>query len=350
MKALNFFRQKKACALDVGQSWAKVALLTPARKGVSIERIGRLVWDRGERDKKDQVVGKLNALWRNLALRDKTVVSSMAGHAVIIKRVDLPNSEISNLDENIYSHAKQFIPFDIEDVFLDYQVMGPGSEEDTQNVLLVASKKKVVQEQLKLFERAGLEAAAIDVDGFALSNCFEYNYPELADKPSYLLDIGATHGVFCVYSNKQPIFIRDVSFGGQQVTERLAKALEKKQAETEKVKIAGGNGLNKEQQEEMQRQMDRIFSTWSEEIQRLINFYLRSQEQPQTAEKLFLSGGGSLMTGLSRIFSEQLGLEVSHLDPWRNISWNDNKIDSTYLRSVGPQFAIATGLALRTVT
>jgi type IV pilus assembly protein PilM len=349
MKVLNFFRQKRACALDIGQSWAKVALLTPTRKGVALERIGRLVWNRDERDKKDQVVGKLNALWRNLALKDKTVVSSMAGHAVIIKRVDLPDSEISNLDENIYSHAKQFIPFDVEDVYLDYQVMGPGSQEETQNVLLVASKKKVVQEQLKLFERAGLEAAAIDVDGFALSNCFEYNYPELVSKPTYLLDIGATHGVFCVYSQKQPIFIRDVSFGGQQITERLAKTLEKKQAEAEKVKVAGGNGLDKSQQEAMQEEMSRVFTSWSEEIQRLINFYLRSQHQPQTAEKLFLSGGGSMSPGLSRVFSDQLGLEVTHLDPWRNISWSDSKIDSTYLRSIGPQFAIATGLALRTV-
>lgn len=349
MKLFPSFRKKTACGLDVGHNWAKVVRLLPARNGPVLDRVGRVAWNRNEKDKSDQMSSKLKTLWNSLNLKDRTVITSLAGHAVIIKRVDLPAVKTKELESTIHKQAKQHIPFDIDDVYLDYQVMGPGGSDTTQNVILVASKKKVVQELQDLFDKANLGASILDVDGFALSNCFEFNYPERKDKQTYLLDIGAVHSTFCVFADQQPLFIRDAGFGGQQLTDHLCTALDKKPKEIEQLKIQGPEGLSSEEQEGFHRETDHIYRSWSQEVQRLINFYMNSLNSPKPASTLYLSGGGSLSFGLSRSISSHMDLDVDFLDPWRQFSFEESKFESKYLQQTGPQFAIATGLALRTV-
>lgn len=349
MKLFSSFRKKTACGLDVGHNWAKVVRLLPARNGAVLDRAGRLAWSRTEKDKSEQMSSKLKTFWSSLNLKDRTVITSLAGHAVIIKRVDLPAVKPKELDSTIQKQAKQHIPFDIDDVYLDYQVMGAGSADTTKNVVLVASKKKVVQELQELFDKANLGASILDVDGFALSNCFEFNYPERKDKQTYLLDVGAVHSTFCVYADQQPIFIRDAGFGGQQLTDHLCSVLDKKPKEVEQLKIQGPAGLNPDEQATYLKESEQIFRSWGQEIQRLINFYMNSLNAPKPANMLFLSGGGSLCFGLNKSLSSQMDLEVDFLDPWRQVSFEDSKFESKYLQQTGPQFAIATGLALRTI-
>lgn len=348
MKLIDVFKKKSACGLDLGSNWAKVVRLLPARNGVALDKVGRLSWTRKDREKNETIANKLHELFNNLHLKDRTVVSSLAGHAVIIKRIELPASDAKDLDENIHQQAKQYIPFDIDDVFLDFQVMGPGSEANSQSVILVASKKKMVQEVQEIFERAGLGTSILDVDGFALSNCFEYNYPQRQTQSTYLLDIGASHSVFCVYANGEPIFIRDIAFGGQQVTEKLASALEKNRGDVEKIKMSGLDSLEEESLKDRAKQeLTTILGSWSEEVQRLITFYHNSQDNPQSSDTLYLSGGGSLLQGIREHFSNYLELQVDFLNPWKNIIWDEKSFDGEYLRNTGPQFALAVGLALR---
>ena len=349
MKLFSSFRKKTACGLDVGHNWAKVVRLLPARNGAVLDRAGRLAWSRAEKGKSEQISSKLKTLWSSLNLKDRTVITSLAGHAVIIKRVDLPATKPKELESTIQKQARQHIPFDLDDVYLDYQVMGSGTADKTQNVVLVASKKKVVQELQDLFDKANLGASILDVDGFALSNCFEFNYPERREKQTYLLDVGAVHSTFCVYADQQPIFIRDAGFGGQQLTDHLCTALDKKPKEIEQLKIQGPEGLEAEDQDTFARETEQVYRSWAQEIQRLINFYMNSLNSPEPAQSLFLSGGGSLSYGLNRSLSSQMDLEVDFLDPWRQLSFDDSKFDSKYLQQIGPQFAISTGLALRTI-
>lgn len=348
MKLTDIFKKKSACGLDLGSHWAKVVRVLPVRNGVQLDRLGRLSWSRKDREKNDNIAQKLQEMFDVLQLKDRTVVSSMAGHAVIIKRVELPVADTKDLDENIHKQAKQYIPFDIDDVYLDFQVMGPGREANTQSVIIVASKKKMVQEVQEIFEKAGLGTSIVDVDGFALSNCFEFNYPERQAQSTYLLDIGASHSVFCVYANSEPIFIRDVAFGGQQVTEKLSSALDQNRRDVEKLKMSGLDSLQEEGlKERAKHELTSLFGSWSEEVQRLITFYHNSLDNPQSSDTLFLSGGGCLLQGIQEHFSNYLELDVGFLDPWKNIDWDEKSFDGEYLTNNGPQFALAVGLALR---
>jgi type IV pilus assembly protein PilM len=346
-----FAKQVKACALDFGSTWSKLVKLRPGKKFPALQKVGRLKWNDSDLNSLENTAERLKSLWQSLALKDKSVISSMAGHAVITKRIDIQFKDSKKLPEIIKQQAKQHIPFDIKDVYLDYQIMGPGDEKDTQNVLLVASKKKMVQELQNVLHVAGLGTKVIDVDGFALSNCFEHNYPEELQQTNYLLDIGGIHSIFCVYSKEQPIFVRDIGFGGQNVNERLAKHLNEQPANMESIKIRGPRKIEaaKEDQEKIIQELGNLFALWAEEIQRLINFYQSTLDSPVKPAGMYLAGGGSLISGLKQSLANHLDLDVIYLDPWRRIEKDEYKFDNAYLKSIGPQFAVAAGLALRSI-
>ncbi len=290
---------------------------------------------------------KVRALWDYLGLKDKVVISSMAGHSVIVKRVFFDARPQKELEQNIYKEARQYIPFDLNDVYLDYQVLGKGNKQDTLEVLLVASKKKMVQELIKVLDHSGLSLGIVDVDAFALSNCFEFNYPEFAQEPAYLLDIGGNQSIFAIFSQSQPVFFREISFGGRQLTDIVARSLDIGRLEAEKTKIEGPSVHNVSENAEISKEMAATIKSWAEEIKRLIGFYQTSFPEANQAQKIFLSGGGSLFKGIDMIFEAQLDIEAKYLDPWKNLQTSINDFDSKYLDSVKPQFVVATGLALR---
>jgi type IV pilus assembly protein PilM len=348
VRKLNLFAKKQpSCGLDLGGKWAKFVCLGSSRQGAKLQKMGRLVWRPNDWDKHADAAQRIRNLFSSMEVKNKVIVTSMAGHAVIIKRVALTKNKAKSVDENIHKEAKQYIPFDINDVYLDYQQTGPGKEEGTENVILVASKKKMVQELQEVLHKADLGVSIVDVDAFALSNCFEFNYPEFTGEPCYLLDIGSQQSIFCVYWQNQPIFIREVGFGGQQVTDRLANTLNINKSDAEKLKLNGPASLEEELRVEASREMDEVFKSWAGELERLIDFYRNSVEEAKTAERLFLAGGGSLLNGLRSAFAKQLDFEVQYLDPWKKIDKDFQSFDKNYLQSVGPQFAVAVGLALR---
>jgi len=346
----SFLRKKTLCGLDLGQSWAKVVKLTPENQIPRLDKIGRIAWNKSDWQDHQNIAGKLTQFWTNLELRQKAVVTSMAGHDVMIKRVDLPYSGDKFTQDDIQKHAQDHIPFNINDVYIDFQEMGEGSGESTKNILLVASKQQMVHEFQTLLQQANLNISIVDVDGFALSNCFEFNYPEMLSETTYLLDIGGTHSTFCVYSQNQPVFIRDIGFGGQQITERLNKVLDLSNSEAEKIKLSGPQETETEDlAQKVKHEIEDIYSSWSEEVQHLINFYQNSQQSAQAAEKMMLSGGGSLTPGLRKSLQTYLEMDIEYINPWRQIHYDDNHFDPEYLNSVAPQFTISTGLALRTL-
>jgi type IV pilus assembly protein PilM len=344
-----FAKKSPSCGLDLGSGWAKVVRLSSTSRGTALESVGRMVWMPSDWDRPEKAAQKLSEFWKSLDLRDKVVISSMAGHAVIIKRVSFAFSSEKELSEIITRESKQYIPFDINDVYLDYQIMGAGKKDKTAEVLLVASKKTVVHDLEEVLTRCGLGLAIVDVDAFALSNCFEFNYPEYTKEASYLMDIGANQSIFCVYWNGQPVFFREVSFGGQQVTNSIAKALDLNRTEAEKIKLNGPGELDKSQQELIVQELRSIFQSWAMEVQRLIGFYQSTVPNAELGKRLFLAGGGSLIQGLIPAFTSTMEIEVLHLNPWKQVELDRNRFDQGYLDHVGPQFAVPMGLALRSL-
>ena len=343
-------KKRGACALDLGSSWIKAVRLMPGKADPQLERLGRVPWPDHEKEGVSANAQRLQQLWQTLELKDKVVTSSMAGHAVIVKRVRFAKEKIRYLASEVHKEAKQYIPFDINDVYLDFQDLGPDEEDpESHQVLLVASKKKMVHEVQSVFSAAGLGISVLDVDGFALANCFTFNYPEWSEKPTYLLDIGAQQSVFCVCVEGRPLFLREIALGGNQMTERLSRVLEISKFEAEKLKINGPEEGNTTQLDLVQKTLHKVFVEWTQEIRRMLTFYQSSESGGLMASRMLLAGGGSLISGVSEHFAEYMDMDVGYLDPFRRIKISAQAFDGEYLKNTGPQFAVGTGLALRQV-
>lgn len=333
----------------LGSCWIRVVALGLRRGRPFLDKLGRAPLYVPDADKEQQTILQLNELWKQLGIKDNSVISAMTGHAVIIKHVTIPAGAAANMDRFLAKEAKQYIPFDLQDVYLDHQVLGPGPKEGTLDIILVASKKQEVEQRLGILTKAGLKTRVMDVDAFALSNCFEFNYPEFNEKPQYLLDLGGQLSIFCVIWRNQLIFQRELGMGGQQFTDRLAKVFKKSRMDCEKMKINGPGDLAEQDRAVLARELGDVVNSWVSEIRRLIGFYIGSVPGSTPAENLFLSGGASLLFGLKDMLAKELELEVQFLNPWRKLDPDPNRFDPAYLQAVGPQFAVPVGLALREV-
>ncbi len=196
-------------------------------------------------------------------------------------------------------------------------------------------------------DKSGLNLSLVDVDAFALSNCFEFNYPELASQPAYLLDIGGLQSIFAVFWKNQPLFFREMSFGGKQLTDAIAAALEVDTAKAEEQKMQGPAALDMGDKKRISLECTKVLNSWASEIKRLVSFYQTSIPAVKQAEHLFLSGGGSLFQGIGNILEEDLKISTRHMDPWKKVEVKANDFDPKYLEAIKPQFSVPTGLALR---
>lgn len=273
----------------------------------------------------------------------------MAVSSVIVKRVLFKAGSPKELDQKIYEEAGQHIPKDMKDVYLDYHALGQDDKKDAVEVMLVAGKKKVVEELIRVMDYADLSLGIIDVDAFALSNCFEFNYPELAGDSSCLVDIGETRSIFAIFRQSQPVFFREMSFGGRQLTDIISRSLDMSRMEAEEIKIKGPSSPDNLKYLEIAKEIHSSVKSWAEEVKRLMGFYQTSQNQEEQPKNIFLSGGGSLFKGIDNVFQEHLGIETKHLDPWKGLQTSITDFDYKYLDSIKPQLAIATGLALRSI-
>ena len=344
----NFLQTKNpSCSLDLGSTWAKTVRLARKGREPQLDRVARIVWSAAEHKDFQSKGRRIKEAWGQLGLRDKAVISSLAGHSVIVKRVFLEKSASGDLESKINEEAGQYIPFDISDVHLDYHILEPDPESENQEVILVATKKKVVQDLTQVMDHSGLGLSIVDVDAFALSNCFEFNYPELTEKPAYLLDIGGQHSMFAVFWKNQPLFFREMSFGGKQLTDVIASALEVDTSRAEALKLQGPDALSNQDKNRINSECGKVLRTWASEIKRLVSFYQTSVPAVKQAATLQLSGGGSHFQGVGSILEEELQLETRHMDPWKKVEIKSNDFDLKYLESIKPQFCVPTGLALR---
>lgn len=348
MKKSSFFSRKRSgVGLDLGSEWLKLVKVSMGKNGCALESLSRTPWQSGELDNNVATGKKISSLWEQLALKEKTVVSSMAGHAVIVKRVAFEAESPKTLGDVVLRDARQYIPFDINDVYIDYHVLGKGIKEGSFDVLLVASKKRAVQNLNEAIGQADLALSIVDVDSFALCNSFEHNYPDFNGKYVYLLDIGGTQSIFCIYQEGKPLFLREVSFGGKSITEAIASALNIKRVDAERIKINGSDELSEDQSRVALNAVDKTLKAWCDEIKRLIGFYQSSSDHVAVVNSIFLSGGGSLLASLPRVFQDELRLEAHYHDPFRKVKFDENQFQREYLKEIAPQMVVPFGLALR---
>ncbi len=341
-------RQHPTLGLDIGSHSIKLAEFSKDR---TLRRIGRALVPSqaiidGSIKKTDELAEVLISLIDNLQPKARYVATSITGYSVIIKKVHIPYQDEREIEDNLLFEAEEYIPFEIEDVYIDFYPLGnrhpdsPGTD-----ILLVAAKKDVVNEYANFIQDIGLFPAIVDVEAFVLGNIFEES--SSITRPVALVDLGAQKTTITVVGQGTSFFEKDIPFGGDQLTEAIQKSTGFNYEAAEKIKIAGNE--DPVLMREVALVCRDLCDVWATELKKVLDFYNAGSNREARPTQVFISGGSSLLRGLDRFFSNRIGLSVKTFNPLQRFQITQD-IESAYLSSIAPQMAIATGLALRTVT
>jgi type IV pilus assembly protein PilM len=347
---MMFKKSKSLVGLDIGSSAIKAVELAKTKKGYQITGFGYqplgpdAVVDGAVMDT-SAVAGAIKRAMAAGKFKSKGIAAGVSGHSVIVKRVILPATNEQEVDASIRFDAEQYIPFGLTDVNMDYQIIGPsqGPELGTE-VLLVAAKKDKIQNHADVIGMAGRNASVVDIDAFALQNAFEANYPVDDNATTALLNIGASLMNINITKGGVPLFIRDVSVGGNQYTDILQKELELGFQEAEDLKLGKSGGSEPEM---VQPLLESITDMLLMEVQKTFDFFKETYPS-ETITRVLISGGTSRTAGLAEKIEATFGYPAEVLNPLKSISVGP-KVDAAKIASLGPALAVAVGLALRGV-
>lgn len=347
-----FGKKDHLVGLDIGSAFIKVAELKISRKGTTLRKFGMSRVPEGAIAEgrvmdMEAVADTIQDLFKSQKIKEKNVAISTGGHSVVIKTINTAKADDKELQTTIYSEAEQYIPYDIEDVNIDFQILGDSEfSSDQMNVLLVAVKKDLVAEYIELIEMAGLRAKIIDVDTFALQNLYE-TLPDANDhEVAMLVDVGDSKTSLNVVKDKASLMMRDTVSGTHQIREALMDRLDIDHESAEKIILGqAGEGENKAELTEICQE---VVDIWCTEICEVVHTFHSSTNENQL-EKIILSGGGSFVQGLVKSLKDELDLPVSLIQPFGGMELNPKAFPESYLTESGPQAPIALGLALRRV-
>lgn len=338
-------RENLAVGIDIGTKNIKLVELRPHEEGYRLTKLAlqplppHAVPHRGTMDLA-KVSEALRLLIGSQRIKRKKIATSVAGHAIIVKRLILPPMSRKELEENLEAEAKRYLP-DVQELSLDFQVIS--QRHDSTEVLLVAARKEMIMNYMALFESVDLEPAVIDIDAFALQNAFEINYPHEKDNTVALCDIGASVTTINIVKNGECLFTRDVALGGNFYTEELQKEMGLSSEEAELLKFRA----SEEEAPRVAKVMGRVSRLITLEISKSLDFFSASYRD--NIQRIYLTGGCSKVPGLAETLRERAGVDVEFFNPFNNIMVNVMEFSTDYLKEMAPFCAVAVGLALRKV-
>ncbi len=334
--------------IDIGSHAVKICQLQKSGKGYKLLAVGSAALppgavEDGVLQEPDEVGKVLSSLLKNLKIKNTKIGISISGYSVIVKKINLEAMEDDALAEYVKAEAEQYIPFDIEDIYLDFQKLpSRGEESERCDVMLVAAKKEVVNDYLDMLQELKLKTVLVDVDGFALENIWELTSEQVENVA--LIDIGASKMNINIISEGVSVLARDIMVGSEQLTSQLANILNIDYLEAEKIKL--GRVTVEEPLDKIEGIFTRICTQWVLEIKKAIDLYLANNPD-KPLKSLILSGGGSKVNGLLDYIGRETGLQVIAFNPFADMIFDEKKIDRHYLNSIAPEMAIAAGLAIR---
>jgi type IV pilus assembly protein PilM len=286
----------------------------------------------------------VRSLVESHSVQTKNVATSVSGHSVIIRNIFLPMMSEDEVEASIEWEAEQYIPFEISDVNLDFQILGPDPRDPSQiKVLLVAAKKDFIDEYLSVFNECGLNPVVMDIDCFALENAFQANYEQEEDVVG-LIDVGSSSMNINVLHGGVSVFNRDIQVGGNMFNDEIQKRLGLNSEEAELIKLGGA--IDEVPPDVVAEIISDSLEHLVQEIQRSIDFFAATSSDKKV-DKVYLSGGVVKTHGLVETLQQKLGIPVEIMNPLRNVSIDSDKFDMEYVESVLPFLAIGAGLAMR---
>ena len=345
-----FQKKKDVIGIDVGSSSVKMVHLKEAKGGYQLASLGlamlpaEAIVDNAIMDS-SSIVDIVKSLVESQKLKTKNVATSISGHSVIIRKIQLPIMTEEEMEASIQWEAEQYIPFEISEVNLDFQILGPDANDASlMNVILVAAKKDFVNEYVALFKECGLNPQVVDIDCFAVENVYELNYGTNAGEIVALIDMGASSMNVNVLRGGMSVFTRDIQVGGNAYNEEIQKRLGLNNEEAEVVKLGGE--VADVTAEAVAEVMGDATESLTQEVQRSIDFFSATSAD-EKVQKVFITGGVSKIPEVRSSLEHRLGVEVHVIDPWRQIAFSEKDFDLEYLQAMGPVYTVAAGLAMR---
>jgi type IV pilus assembly protein PilM len=345
-------KSKLAVGLDIGSSSVKLVQLKEKKGGHSLQAFGvaRLPPDTivdGALMNSAAVVQAIQELVAEHKVKARDVAIGVRGHSVIIKKISLPRMTQEELDDSIQWEAEQYIPFDVKDVNIDTQILTPqGDAAGQMDVLLVAAKKDMINDFTSVCAEAGLSAAVVDVDAFAVQNAYEASYEPSPAETVVLINVGAAVTNINILANGTTTFTRDVTMGGNAFTEEIQKQLNVSYEEAEALKVGGQGETDAVVPQEVERVIQGVAEQLAGEVQRSLDFYAATAADSRIS-RVFLSGGTARIPALFKVLEQRVAVPVEILNPFKAIEIDNRKFDATLLTHAAASAAVAVGLALR---
>jgi len=341
-----FSRAKTTVALDIGSGLIKLVAVThgsgePVLTKVAYTSVVDDAIVEGEIMDPGIVSDAIKGLMASAGIKAKTVIIAVGGRDVIIKKISMDRMKESEAREVIRWEAEQHVPFDMENVELDFQILDPEGEGLQMTVLLVAAKRELVENKVALLNEVGLHPGVIDVDAFALHNAFEINYPEAMTGVVGLVNIGHEMTNINILEDGIPVLTRDLPVGTRRFREDMQRE----------------RGLSAEEADQLLQGFERsdvldpFLETRGEElavgIERAAAFLQSASRSASGISRIYTTGGGGRIPGLNRVLADRLRLPVELANPLEKLRVAEGVFDTMNVDEVAPLLMLPIGLALR---
>jgi len=347
---MAFGKKAPLVGLDIGSRTIKAAEIIETKKGQVLKKFGMTditpgLIEEGTINDPEDVAESIHQLFKSYSIKKRNVAISIGGYSVIVKKINVQTMAEEQLQESIHFEAEQYIPFDISDVNLDFQILGPNENNPNQmNVFLVAAKKEMVNDYVNLANLAGLNPCIVDVEAFALQNIFEINYDTEGENIA-LIDIGASKTSLNILKGSSSVFMRDVSLGCGQINQKIISLVKCSFEEADEIKL--GQQPDRVSEKDMKEITSTIVSDWCTEIRRALDFFYSTYPDDQI-KRIVLSGGGGNIAEFRELLAAETSAVVETINPFGKFSVDDS-LDPLFIKEIAPQAAICMGLAIRKV-
>jgi type IV pilus assembly protein PilM len=349
---MNWGKKKNVVGIDIGSSSIKLVELIEGKNGFKLQNLAisslppEAIVDGAFMDSVT-IIDTIRDLITTSKVKTKDVVTSVSGHSVIVKKISLPFMTEAELGESIRWEAERYIPFDINDVNIDFQTFGSNPENpEVMDVVLVAAKKDIINDYVSMIMEAGLNPVIIDIDAFALENMLAINYEIGKEEVVAIVNVGASITNINILKDNVSGFTRDIFKGGNQITEDIQRQLHVDYDEAEKIKV--GSKVDVTSRSIVQNLLKTASESLAVEIRNSLDFF-QSTTTYEKISKLYLSGGGSKIKDFDTLLQQEIGIPVEIVHPFTKIEYNEKNFDVEYLREIGSIMAVGVGLASRRV-
>lgn len=349
---LSLFSGKSVIGLDIGTGSIKIAELSVTGRTAKLLAFGMIPTPAvgvvsGEVSDTQALGAAVRSLLQKARIRKTQTCAGLWGSSVIVKKISVPKMDPGLVGEQIRWEAEQYIPYDINDVNIDFHVLKTvSSSTETMDVLLVAARHEQVFKFVEILDSAGLQASILDINGFALGNCYDKNYGATRGLTAALLNIGAHYTNFIVVDGGEIIFCRDIPVGGAVYTADIQKAMGVSVSEAESLKLsASGGGAAPE---EVASAIASTHEVVVDEIQGSFDFFANTTPT-SSISRVYITGGGSRTPGLLKHLANTVSMPCEIFDPFQKIKYDKRAFSNAYVADIREFAGVAIGLGLRKV-